>query len=134
MSTAKKITLSFVIGCGCLRLCCTTGCLGEWPAFNEHYTRPIKRGQTKTADRNAVALGRTRGAALARALVPLMLRRTKQEQLAQELPDKFDRIVFCALTPLQVVGWLACLRARTQLRKMAFFLAESVAVAYTGLA
>ena len=85
----------------------TLGCLGDWPAFNEFYSRPIKRGQTKTADRDAVKLGRKRSAELVQALLPLMLRRTKQEQLANELPDKFDRIVFCALTPLQV-RWSIC--------------------------
>jgi len=86
------------------------GCLGEWAAFNEHYSRPIKRGQTKTADRDAVKLGRKRSAELVQALLPLMLRRTKQEKLAKELPDKVDRIVFCALTPLQVGGFVLNVR------------------------
>jgi hypothetical protein len=63
----------------------------------------MKRGQTKTADRAAVQLGRKRGAELVRALAPLLLRRTKRDTLAKELKDKFERIVFCNLTPLQVV-------------------------------
>jgi hypothetical protein len=62
----------------------------------------MKRGQTKTADRAAVQLGRKRGAELVRALAPLLLRRTKRDTLANELKDKFERIVFCNLTPLQV--------------------------------
>jgi SNF2 family DNA or RNA helicase len=77
------------------------GCLGEEKDFNDYYARPIKRGGAITAEAEARRLGNRRLAELNRCIGPLMLRRTKEEYLKDVLKQKFDRVVFCALTPLQ---------------------------------
>jgi len=77
------------------------GCLGNFADFQDYYARPIKRAGAITAEADARRLGNRRQAELKRVIGPLMLRRTKEEFLADVLKQKFDRVVFCALSPLQ---------------------------------
>ena len=57
--------------------------------------------RSSEADAEAVALGEQRSTDLSRILSELYLRRTKDVELADDLPKKVERIVFCEPSELQ---------------------------------
>lgn len=76
------------------------GLLGTWPAFREHFARPIE------ADRDTAAAGR-----LAALISPLVLRRTKADPgVAPELPPKSVTDAFVPLSREQAALYEAVTR------------------------
>lgn len=75
------------------------GYLGSASDFRERYEMPITR------DRNAQVQSR-----LIRRLRPFVLRRLKQ-QVAPELPDKLEQVVYCDLTEQQAAAYREVLEA-----------------------
>eukprot|EP00899_Mesostigma_viride_P006350 jgi/Mesvir1/15716/Mv03296-RA.3 len=76
------------------------GCAGEYGAFKNYYSIPIKKGRVKDASAQAVALGDARRRELQELVRRHMLRRTKEDQLP-DLKGKDDNVVFCEMTDLQ---------------------------------
>ena len=57
--------------------------------------------RSSEADAEAVALGEAKSTELSKKLAELYLRRTKEDVLANDLPKKDERIVFCEPSKLQ---------------------------------
>ncbi|MEY3983374.1 MAG: hypothetical protein RL160_931, partial [Bacteroidota bacterium] len=65
------------------------GLLGTYRYFQEHYIKPIERNHDQK-----------RGMELAKLVKPYILRRTKK-QVTPELPEKFEKVHYCEMSPLQ---------------------------------
>lgn len=75
------------------------GCVDAWEMM---VSLPIKLGQRKSATREEAAEGQMIADLLAKNFLPeLMLRRTKA-LIADQLPKKYDKVVFCPLAPEQL--------------------------------
>ncbi|GAA93762.1 hypothetical protein E5Q_00408 [Mixia osmundae IAM 14324] len=74
-------------------------------------TDPIQAAQSKTATPAELSAGRIRAQQLAHNLLPhYMLRRTKAI-IADQLPSKVDKIIFCPMAPRQLEAYLCALRS-----------------------
>ncbi len=73
------------------------GYLGNKSNFTERFEKPITKGETDA---------RTR---LSRRLKPIILRRLKKD-VAKDLPDKIEQVVYCDLTPRQQTVYQQILR------------------------
>nr|KAG5713963.1 hypothetical protein BaRGS_020291 [Batillaria attramentaria] len=82
--------------------------LGSPENFVEEFVKPIERGQKHNATKRELAEARRKKDAFAKVRSQMMLRRTKK-LIADQLPRKTDRVVFCRLTPLQVSVYKAVL-------------------------
>ena len=81
---------------------CTDAVLGNKSDFKETYENTIARGEQRGADRNARGLASERRRQLQRITSKYILRRTKEEELSEELTHgKEEKIVMCKLSPLQ---------------------------------
>ncbi len=81
---------------------CTDAVLGAKGDFKETYENTIARGEQRGADRNARGLASERRRQLQRITSKYILRRTKEEELSEELTHgKEEKIVMCKLSPLQ---------------------------------
>ncbi|XP_032218750.2 DNA excision repair protein ERCC-6-like 2 isoform X2 [Nematostella vectensis] len=86
------------------------GCLGSNLRFDAFYGKAIRKGQRHDANKRELALGRTRSSQFQSKLNNWMLRRTK-DLIAQHLPHKDDKVVFCSLTPFQEDVYMALLQS-----------------------
>lgn len=74
--------------------------LGDYEVFREHFEEPIKKGGYVNATREDVNISEELAIHLNKLITPFILRRTKKE-VANQLPNKIERVVFCELTDLQ---------------------------------
>eukprot|EP00045_Choanoeca_perplexa_P014526 m.171642 g.171642 ORF g.171642 m.171642 type:complete len:1174 (-) comp16707_c0_seq3:41-3562(-) len=81
------------------------GCLGSIKEFKAKFQNPIVQGHRASATVDEIKIGMEASRELLRRVAPMMLRRTKAE-LADQLPNKSERVYFCKLTDYQ----LACYR------------------------
>ena len=79
---------------------CNQNCLETLSGFKAFYCKPILNGQKFDATSSEVAEGRDLASRLKQYVDTVMLRRTKKI-IANELPRKEDRVVFCPLSPMQ---------------------------------
>ncbi|KAJ9477760.1 DNA repair and recombination protein RAD26 [Pseudozyma hubeiensis] len=75
------------------------GTVKEWIAEIED---PLKHGQKRGADPERIADARTRAEKLVTNVLPIFFLRRTKALIADQLPRKFDKIVFCPLTPTQL--------------------------------
>lgn len=75
------------------------GSVKEWIAEIED---PLKHGQKRGADPERVADARTRAEKLVKNVLPIFFLRRTKALIADQLPRKFDKIVFCPLTSTQL--------------------------------
>ena len=72
-----------------------SGYFGSKKDFDNFFARPLRRSRSVKASREAIAKGQKRGEHFRSILNRNYLRRTKDKELADQLPKKVDRIVFC---------------------------------------
>ncbi|SNX82341.1 related to RAD26 - DNA repair and recombination protein [Melanopsichium pennsylvanicum] len=75
------------------------GTVKEWVTEIED---PLKRGQRRGADPEQIADARTRAEKLVGNVLPIFFLRRTKALIADQLPRKFDKIVFCPLTSTQL--------------------------------
>ncbi|SPO22736.1 related to RAD26 - DNA repair and recombination protein [Ustilago trichophora] len=75
------------------------GTVKEWIAEIEE---PLKRGQSRGAEPEQIADARTRAEKLVKNVLPIFFLRRTKALIADQLPHKFDKIVFCPLTSTQL--------------------------------
>ncbi|CDU24509.1 related to RAD26-DNA repair and recombination protein [Sporisorium scitamineum] len=75
------------------------GTVKEWIAEIED---PLKHGQRRGADPERIADARTRAEKLVKNVLPIFFLRRTKTLIADQLPCKFDKIVFCPLTSTQL--------------------------------
>lgn len=75
------------------------GTVKEWIAEIEE---PLKHGQRRGADPERIADARTRAEKLVTNVLPIFFLRRTKALIADQLPRKFDKIVFCPLTSTQL--------------------------------
>ena len=81
---------------------CTDAVLGSKGDFKETYENTIARGQEAGASRNQRSNATDRRKQLQRITSRYILRRTKEEELSEQLKaGKEEKIVMCTLSPLQ---------------------------------
>ena len=73
------------------------GYLGNRAVFTERFEKPVMKGETAVRER------------LSRRLRPVILRRLKSE-VARDLPDKIEQVVYCDLKPRQQAVYEQILR------------------------
>ncbi|KAK9899632.1 hypothetical protein P389DRAFT_164661 [Cystobasidium minutum MCA 4210] len=84
---------------------CFPGRLGDRNQWRDYVESPLKEAQRKDATQQQLAIGRARAFALVHYLLPhFFLRRTK-DLIADQLPKKTDKIVFCPLTEDQKTAY-----------------------------
>ncbi|XP_037339055.2 DNA excision repair protein ERCC-6-like 2 isoform X1 [Pungitius pungitius] len=76
------------------------GCLDSLGHFKNKYSDPIEKGQRHSATKRTLATGRKAVRALVKMISHLFLRRTKA-LIREQLPKKYDRVVYCSLTDFQ---------------------------------
>ncbi|KAJ2335620.1 DNA repair protein rhp26, partial [Coemansia sp. RSA 2671] len=86
------------------------GRLGTLPVFNNQFVIPITTGGYASANSLQVRAG-YRCACILRDLIdPYLLRRLKAD-VAQDLPQKTEHVLFCRLTPMQRTAYIGFLRS-----------------------
>ncbi|KAJ2892161.1 DNA repair protein rhp26, partial [Coemansia aciculifera] len=86
------------------------GRLGTLPVFNNQFVVPITTGGYASANSLQVRAG-YRCACILRDLIdPYLLRRLKAD-VAQDLPQKTEHVLFCRLTPMQRSAYIGFLRS-----------------------
>ncbi|KAJ2832193.1 DNA repair protein rhp26, partial [Coemansia sp. 'formosensis'] len=86
------------------------GRLGTLPVFNNQFVVPITTGGYASANSLQVRAG-YRCACILRDLIdPYLLRRLKAD-VAQDLPQKTEHVLFCRLTPMQRTAYIGFLRS-----------------------
>ncbi|ORX72100.1 hypothetical protein DL89DRAFT_221487, partial [Linderina pennispora] len=86
------------------------GRLGTLPVFNNQFAVPITVGGYASANSLQVRAG-YRCACILRDLIdPYLLRRMKAD-VAQDLPQKSEQVLFCRLTPMQRAAYTSFLRS-----------------------
>ncbi|KAJ2876762.1 DNA repair protein rhp26 [Coemansia aciculifera] len=86
------------------------GRLGTLPVFNNQFVIPITTGGYASANSLQVRAG-YRCACILRDLIdPYLLRRLKAD-VAQDLPQKTEHVLFCRLTPMQRSAYIGFLRS-----------------------
>jgi SNF2 family DNA or RNA helicase len=78
-----------------------TGYLGTWDDFELKFSIPIKNGRAKNADESTIEKSIRKANVLAQKMTKILLSRTKEIVLANELPEKNEKFVLCELSPLQ---------------------------------
>ncbi|KAF4445722.1 hypothetical protein F53441_10564 [Fusarium austroafricanum] len=74
------------------------GALSEW---TQRVTKPLTVGQSHDATKAQLSLARTTANKLVQNLLPQYFLRRMKTIIAEQLPKKTDRVVFCPLTDLQ---------------------------------
>ncbi|KAJ2744527.1 DNA repair protein rhp26 [Coemansia sp. BCRC 34301] len=91
------------------------GRLGTLPVFNNQFVVPITTGGYASANSLQVRAG-YRCACILRDLIdPYLLRRLKAD-VAQDLPQKSEHVLFCRLTPMQRDAYVGFLRSNDMSR------------------
>lgn len=78
------------------------GLLGTVKEWITEIEVPLKHGQKRGADPEHIADARTRAEKLVTNVLPIFFLRRTKALIADQLPRKFDKIVFCPLTPTQL--------------------------------
>ncbi|PWN51254.1 hypothetical protein IE53DRAFT_328772 [Violaceomyces palustris] len=78
------------------------GLLGSEVEWVKEIEEPLKRGQRKDASPEQLADSRTRADKLVKNVLPLFFLRRTKDLIKDQLPRKFDKIVFCPLTRTQL--------------------------------
>jgi SNF2 family DNA or RNA helicase len=78
------------------------GLLGTVKEWITEIEDPLKHGQKRGADPERIADARTRAEKLVQNVLPIFFLRRTKALIADQLPRKFDKIVFCPLTPTQL--------------------------------
>ena len=78
------------------------GLLGTVKEWITEIEDPLKHGQKRGADPERIADARTRAEKLVKNVLPIFFLRRTKALIADQLPRKFDRIVFCPLTSTQL--------------------------------
>ncbi|KAF6767367.1 Helicase, C-terminal [Kalmanozyma brasiliensis GHG001] len=78
------------------------GLLGTVKEWITEIEEPLKHGQRRGADPERIADARTRAEKLVKNVLPIFFLRRTKALIADQLPSKFDKIVFCPLTPTQL--------------------------------
>lgn len=76
------------------------GKLGTLPVFQSHFGTPIQAGTYSNASSVAVAAAYKCAVMLRDLISPYLLRRTKAD-IAKQLPEKTEQVLFCVLSPPQ---------------------------------
>lgn len=79
-----------------------SGLLGTVKEWIVEIEEPLKQGQRRGADPERVADARTRAEKLVKNVLPIFFLRRTKALIADQLPRKFDKIVFCPLTSTQL--------------------------------
>ncbi|KAJ1586232.1 hypothetical protein NDA14_000907 [Ustilago hordei] len=78
------------------------GLLGTVKEWITEIEEPLKQGQRRGADPEHIADARTRAEKLVTNVLPIFFLRRTKALIADQLPHKFDKIVFCPLTSTQL--------------------------------
>ena len=78
------------------------GSLGDVRHFKEYYSKVMQQAQRHGVDDTTLGRGRDKAEQLRRLLRKYMLKRTKKDTLADQLPQKADNVVFCDMSALQI--------------------------------
>ena len=78
------------------------GSLGDVKHFKEYYSKVMQQAQRHGVDDTTLGRGRDKAEQLRRLLRKYMLKRTKKDTLADQLPQKADNVVFCDMSALQI--------------------------------
>ena len=70
--------------------------------FKEYYSKVMQQAQRHGVDDTTLGRGRDKAEQLRRLLRKYMLKRTKKDTLADQLPQKADNVVFCDMSALQI--------------------------------
>ncbi|KAJ2004915.1 DNA repair protein rhp26, partial [Coemansia thaxteri] len=86
------------------------GRLGTLPVFNNQFVVPITVGGYASANTLQVRAGYRCACVLRDLIDPYLLRRLKAD-VAQDLPQKTEHVLFCRLTPMQRTAYIGFLRS-----------------------
>ena len=75
--------------------------LGGAKEFKDYYSKAMQAAQRHGVDDFTLGRGRDKAEQLAKLLRKYMLKRTKKDTLADQLPQKADNVVFCDMSPMQ---------------------------------
>ena len=75
--------------------------LGGAQEFKDYYSKAMQAAQRHGVDDFTLGRGRDKAEQLAKLLRKYMLKRTKKDTLADQLPQKADNVVFCDMSPMQ---------------------------------
>ncbi|KLO16592.1 hypothetical protein SCHPADRAFT_919848 [Schizopora paradoxa] len=79
------------------------GRLGTEKQWNEIVGKPLIAGQSASASDDERAKGRAVAKILVEKLLPLFFLRRTKDLIKHQLPEKIDEVVFCPLTPMQIL-------------------------------
>ncbi|GAM83469.1 hypothetical protein ANO11243_014570 [Dothideomycetidae sp. 11243] len=77
------------------------GRFGPISVWKASITEPLRRGQSHDATMAQLAIARKTAAKLVNNLLPQFFIRREKREIADQLPKKTDKVVFCPLTPIQ---------------------------------
>ncbi|GAB7365109.1 hypothetical protein MBLNU230_g6199t1 [Neophaeotheca triangularis] len=81
------------------------GVLGSMASWKEKMCLPLKYGQAHGATNAQIAIARSTALKLRNNLLPRFFLRRPKTLIADELPKKTDRVVFCKMTDLQIEAY-----------------------------
>ncbi|KAL8654021.1 MAG: hypothetical protein Q9210_001762 [Variospora velana] len=85
------------------------GKFGPIKTWKTSISEPLKMGQSHEATNHQLSKARKTAKALVENLLPQFLLRRMKSIIADQLPKKSDRVVFCPLTPTQSEAYENCL-------------------------
>lgn len=87
------------------------GKLGPMAEWNTHIAEPLKIGQSHTATWSQLRRARRTAEMLVNNLLPRFFLRRMKSLIADQLPKKSDRVVFCPLTATQAAAYRSFLNS-----------------------
>ncbi|KAF0718759.1 Aste57867_1505 [Aphanomyces stellatus] len=82
------------------------GKLGTFPTFEDEFVLPIRHGGYANASKMQVLMAYKCALVLRDLIAPYMLRRMKKDvQIATDLPNKMEQVIFCNLTSAQISAY-----------------------------
>ena len=84
---------------------CNPGSVGIPSVWNKTISRPLKLGQAHDATKRQLGIARRIAHQLVTNLLPRMFLRRMKSLIADQLPKKSDRVVFCPLTKTQTEAY-----------------------------
>ncbi|SPO40851.1 related to RAD26 - DNA repair and recombination protein [Pseudozyma flocculosa] len=78
------------------------GLLGDVKEWHREIEQPLKTGQRRDASDEHIADARTRAEKLVQNVLPLFFLRRTKSLIQDQLPQKFDKVVFCPLSKTQL--------------------------------
>ncbi|KAL7273356.1 hypothetical protein RUND412_003791 [Rhizina undulata] len=90
---------------------CLPGAVGTLLQWNKAITRPLKVGQSHDATLRQLGTARKRALQLVNNLLPRLFLRRMKTLIADQLPKKTDKVVFCPMTDLQREAYEAFLES-----------------------